>query len=397
MRSRLVLIGIGCAAVGAGATLAVVGLTGWLREGTTVVIGPRSAVGSDRAPPPVLPAASEFDAPRIYRDRASGVVTIYAQFDEDHPGPESQGSGFVVSEDGYVLTNAHVITTAGTTASGAARPAGTVYVEFLDGARVPARIVGFDPFADVGVIKVDPELHRLAPVPLGDSRAVVVGEPVAAIGSPFGQAGSLTVGVVSAVERSIAALLPQFDLVGAIQTDAPINQGNSGGPLLNGAGEAIGINAQIRTDTGTSDGVGFAVPIAAALRSLEQLVEHGKVRYAWIGVVTKTLTPGLAQRLGYAASEGAAIQQVVDRSPAARAGLRGGRSPRTVDGVEFWPGGDVIVAIDGEPVRRSEDVSRIVVSRLEPGALARLEIDRSGERVRVDVRLGERPTDPADE
>jgi S1-C subfamily serine protease len=225
----------------------------------------------------------------------------------------------------------------------------------------------------------------------------VVGEPVAAIGSPFGQAGSLTVGVVSAVERSIAALLPQFDLVGAIQTDAPINQGNSGGPLLNGAGEAIGINAQIRTDTGTSDGVGFAVPIAAALRSLEQLVEHGKVRYAWIGVVTKTLTPGLAQRLGYAASEGAAIQQVVDRSPAARAGLRGGRSPRTVDGVEFRPGGDVIVAIDGEPVRRSEDVSRIVVSRLEPGALARLEIDRSGERVRVDVRLGERPTDPADE
>src|SRR5204863_5563932 len=156
--------------------------------------------------------------------------------------------------------------------------------------RVPARIVGWDIFDDVALIRVDPQDHSLAPVPLGDSSAVAVGEPVAAIGSPFGQADSLGVGVVAATHRSIESLTSKYNLVDAIQTDAPINHGNSGGPLFDARGRVIGINAQIRSDSGNAEGVGFAVPINSAKRSMEQLIGHGSVSYAYIGVVTTDLT-----------------------------------------------------------------------------------------------------------
>src|SRR5919109_388740 len=179
------------------------------------------------------------------------------------------------------------------------RPAGHVYVEFADRDRVSARVVGWDVFDDVGLLKVDPKEHRVAPVPLGDSSAIVVGEPVAAIGAPFGNADSLATGVVSAIHRSINSLTSSFSVPDAIQTDAPINHGNSGGPLFDARGRVIGINAQIRSDSGNAEGVGFAVPIDAARRSMEQLIATGRVLYPYVGVNTQDLTPSAAEHFGF--------------------------------------------------------------------------------------------------
>ena len=167
-----------------------------------------------------------------------------------------------------------------------------IYVVFHDGDRIPGSIVGWDLFNDTGLVKVDPDDHAVSPVPLGDSSRVVVGEPVAAIGSPFGQESSLAVGVVSATERSIDSLTSAYDVSDAIQIDAPINHGNSGGPLLDARGRVIGINAQIRSDSGNAEGVGFAIPINSARRSMLQLISTGKVAYAYVGVTTQDVTPG---------------------------------------------------------------------------------------------------------
>ena len=340
-----------------------------------------------------------FDAAELYRKRAGGVVTIFALFGEggidDAEVTASQGSGFVVSEKGYILTNSHVVTTAGESDPGATpHAADTVYVQFRDGERVPAAIVGWDVFDDVGVLKVDPDDHAVSPVPLGDSSTVVVGEPVAAIGSPFGQESSLSVGVVSATERSIDSITSGFNLVDAIQTDAPINRGNSGGPMFNAAGNVIGINAQIRSESGTAEGVGFAVPINAAKRSMEQLIQTGKVRYAWLGVTTQTVTPRIAERFGFAETRGAAVQSVAGGSPADRAGLLGGRAEQEVDGLRFCPGGDLIVEIDGTPVRSAEDVVRAVNQQRLPGDEIRLVVLRGSQRLELTATLGDRPANP---
>lgn len=340
-----------------------------------------------------------FDAAELYRKRAGGVVTIFALFGEGGIDDEgviaSQGSGFVVSDEGYILTNSHVVTTAGESDPGdTPRAADTVYVQFRDGERVPAAIVGWDVYDDVGVLKVDPDDHAVNPVPLGDSSAVVVGEPVAAIGSPFGQESSLSVGVVSATERSIDSITSGFKLVDAIQTDAPINRGNSGGPMFNAAGDVVGINAQIRSESGTAEGVGFAVPINAAKRSMEQLVRTGKVRYAWLGVTTQTVTPRIAERFGFAEMRGAAVQSVAGGSPADRAGLVGGRAEQEVDGLTFCPGGDLIVEIDGTPVRSAEDVVRAVNQQRLPGDDIRLVVLRGSQRLELTATLDDRPTNP---
>jgi S1-C subfamily serine protease len=273
-------------------------------------------------------------------------------------------------------------------------PASSVYVEFKDRDRVAAKIVGWDVFDDVGVIKVDPKTHALAPVPLGDSSRVVVGEPVAAIGSPFGNENSLAVGVVSATQRSIESLTSQYNLVDAIQVDAPINHGNSGGPLFDARGRVIGINAQIRTDSGNAEGVGFAVPINAAKRSMAQLLANGKVLYAYVGITSEDLTPGIARRFGYPVKNGAVITSVRPGSPGARAGLRGGTDERDFNGVAFTYGGDVLVAVDGSPVRGANDVVRTVSERLRPGQVSTFTIVRDGTRRRVRVVLGTRPGNP---
>jgi S1-C subfamily serine protease len=219
---------------------------------------------------------------------------------------------------------------------------------------------------------------------------------VAAIGSPFGRQSTLTVGVVSGTRRSISSLTSDYDLADAIQTDAPINRGNSGGPLFAAAGRVIGINAQIRSDTGINEGVGFAVPINVAKRAMRDLLATGKVRYAYVGVSTQDLTPAVADRLGYAADYGALVACVEDGSPGERAGIHGGNGSRTVLGVpDIVEDGDVIVAVNGQPVRSGSDLVRIVSEDLRPGRTARFTVVRGTGRRRLMVQLTQRPAEPS--
>jgi 2-alkenal reductase len=391
---QVAVIALVAAALGGLVVLAGTALLGEDDKGDTVVVA--TAAEDDGAP--AAPAAkpqlgNEFDPAQIYRRRSPGVVTIYSIFDERPTSADdehaAQGSGFVVSPEGHLLTSAHVISTAGENQP--TRLAKRVYVAFRDNDRVDAEVVGVDLNDDVGVLKLDPDDHALTPVPLGDSSKVVVGEPVAAIGSPFGNTDSLAVGVVSSSSRSIPSLTSAFNVVGAIQTDAPITHGNSGGPLLDSQGRVIGINAQIRSESGDSEGVGFAIPINAAKRSMKQLVEDGRVAYAYVGVTAGTLTPTLAERFDYPVERGAIVERIAVGSPGLRAGLRCGSEPELFRGVRFKKGADVIVAIDGQSVRSADDLVRIVSERLEPGQQSDFEIVRGDERKTVAVRLAERP------
>jgi 2-alkenal reductase len=397
--ARLAALLVASAALGGGCVLALAAAFGWVDRndaaGTSVVVSTQAEQQAPASSARPLPRG-EFDAARIYAARAPGVVTLHANFGEAPAdgGPTSQGSGFVVSPDGYVLTNSHVITTAGESPSDDVRPASEVFVRFSDGDRVVAKVVGWDIFDDVGVVKVDPQDHPLQPVPLGDSDKVVVGESVAAIGSPFGKENSLAVGVVSATNRSIESLTSAYDLSGAIQTDAPIHRGNSGGPLLDSQGRVIGINAQIRSQSGNGEGVGFAVPINSAKRSLRQLIDTGRVAYSYVGVTTEDLTPSIAREFGDPVQRGAVIARVIEDSPGERAGLRGATQRRFFRGESVSRGGDIVIAIDGRPVRRADDLVRIVAERFSPGDTAVFTVFRGGERRDVRVVLGERPARP---
>jgi len=391
----LAAVSIVAACLGAVVVLVVGAATGWIDgdDGVRTVVLPTVPTESGAAAPAAAPLIGNgFDPARIYASRSEGVVTIYSYFAN---GQRAQGSGFIVSETGHILTNSHVVTNSGAegaTVKGAER----VYVVFHDGDRIPGTIVGWDLFNDTGLVKVDPKDHAVAPVPLGDSSRVVVGEPVAAIGSPFGQESSLAVGVVSATERSIDSLTSAYDVSDAIQIDAPINHGNSGGPLLDARGRVIGINAQIRSDSGNAEGVGFAIPINSARRSMEQLISTGRVAYAYVGVTTQDVTPALARRYGLAAPRGALIQSVVDDAPAERAGLRGSSGEEVFNGVPIGLGGDLIVGFAGRKVERAADIARIVTDSLLPGQTVSVTVLRAGKgkRETVRLRLIERPLNP---
>jgi S1-C subfamily serine protease len=385
-----------------GGVLAVVvadrtGLSGSSTE-TVFVSGRGSAIPVERRLPesnakPLV--GNVFDPAAIYRSRRSGVVTIYSFFDDQPPSDHAaQGSGFVISTSGDILTSAHVVTTAG---EGVNEPdaASRIFVAFDDHDRVPATLVGWDLYDDVAVLRVDPKAHPLSPVPLGDSARVVVGEPVAAMGSPFGNENSLAVGIVSATRRSIDSLTSQYTVPDAIQTDAPITHGNSGGPLFDARGRVIGINAQIRSDSGQTEGVGFAIPINAAKRTFEQLTQNGRVTYAYVGVNAEDLTPSIARRFDYPVERGAVVACVVKEGPGARAGLRGGTERKQLNGLEVRLGGDVVVKIGNTPVESADDLVRVVSEGLLPGQVARFTVLRDGKRISVRVRLGERPRRPS--
>jgi S1-C subfamily serine protease len=395
-RSAAALLCLFGAAAGAAAVLVIAKGAGWLGRDTSTVVIQRLPGGGTAAPVVVAkPLTGNGFAPaQIYRRRSPGVVTVISYFDAPTSPDASagQGSGFVVASDGTIMTNAHVVTTAGQGSQGAAARARRVYVQFADGDRVTARILGVDLYDDVAVLRVDSKQHPLDPVPLGDSDRVVVGQPVAAIGSPFGNTNSLSVGVVSAIRRSIPSLTTQFNLVDAIQTDAPINHGNSGGPLFDARGEAIGINAQIRSSGSGSgfEGVGFAVPINSAKRSLDQLERTGRVSYAYVGISTEDLVPAVARRFGYAVRHGALIDSITPGSPAAKSGLVAGTRDALIDGLDVRVGGDAIVAINGIPVENGEDVVRIVAERLVPGEAARFTVVRGRQRRVVSVIMAAR-------
>jgi S1-C subfamily serine protease len=334
-------------------------------------------------------AESGFDAARVYREASPGVVTIRSVFGSAEGGGPSaaEGSGFELNGNGEIVTNAHVVTDE----SGGKRvPAKAVFVEFTDRNVVPAKILGFDPFADVALLKVTPPTGlQLHPLALGDDHDLVVGEPVAAIGSPFGEQQSLSVGVVSATDRSVKSLT-QFQIEGAIQTDASINPGNSGGPLLNANAQVIGINQQIETNSGANDGVGFAVPISAIRRSVAQLQAKGRAEYAYLGVSSQALYPQLAAKLGLPTKFGGLLAEVVPGGPAAQAGLKGGTGKIQFQAAEYRTGGDAILAFNGRPVISPEDLARDTAA-YAPGQKVTLTILRNGQRKQVEVTLGKRP------
>jgi S1-C subfamily serine protease len=337
-----------------------------------------------------------FDPRALYRDEAPSVVTVISLFGgagldailggQNDDGSGGVGSGFVVSRNGEIATNAHVVTTGEGTQI---RRATQVYVEFADGNQVEAKIVGHDPNADIALLKVDPKGLTLRPLPLGDSKAVQVGTPVAAIGSPFGEKQSLSVGVVSAIDRAIDSLT-EFQISGAIQTDAAINPGNSGGPLVDGGGRVIGVNQQIKTRSGGGEGVGFAVPADVVKRSLDGLRKEGKVRYAYLGVQSVPLYPQLVKRFDLPVKQGAWLQVVQSDGPGEKAGLKGGRGEVRFQDRAFSEGGDIVTRIEDRPIHDADDLSE-AVQLYDPGQKVTLEVWRDGEKRSVELELGERP------
>ncbi|HEV2727056.1 MAG TPA: trypsin-like peptidase domain-containing protein [Solirubrobacterales bacterium] len=337
-------------------------------------------------PPPQLAietASPGYDAARIFEEASPGVVTVRSVFGEAGGG---EGSGFVVSDDGEIVTNAHVITDE---SSGDREPADQVYVEFPDRNIVPAEIVGFDPFVDVALLQIEPNGLDLQPLELGDDHDLHVGQPVAAIGSPFGEQQSLSVGVVSATDRSVRSLT-QFEISGAIQTDASINPGNSGGPLLDAGARVVGVNQQIETNSGANDGVGFAVPISAVKRSIAQLREDGEAEYAYIGVSSQALYPQLARKLGLDTTFGGLLSEVVAGGPAEEAGLEGGDDKIQFQAAQYRTGGDVILRVDGQEVVEPNDLGEMVAAR-QPGDVVTLTVLRDGEVEEIELTLGRRP------
>ena len=337
-----------------------------------------------------------FDASAIYDGLSPGVVTVISVFDGEDPlselggGGSGLGSGFILDEQGRVATNAHVVSS-GT--GGELDEAQEVYVEFGDGNRVPAEVVGTDPFSDVALLEIDPAGLSLTPLELGSSEGLTVGQPVAAIGSPFGERQSLSIGVISAVNRDIESLT-RFQIGDAIQTDAAINQGNSGGPLLDAQGRVLGINAQIRSASGGGVGVGFAIPVDTVQRSLDQLREDGQVSYAFLGVSSQELYPQLADHLGIDADSGALVVDVVSGSPADEAGIAPGDDTTEFQGQPEIPeGGDAIVAVDGEELDRDDTLADLVENRA-PGTEVELTVVRGDERSEVTVTLEERELRP---
>ncbi len=346
------------------------------------------AAGTIPAPAPevAIEASSPgFNATRVYEEASPGVVTIRSVFGSQG----AEGSGFVLNDDGEIVTNAHVVTDE---SSGERKEADQVYIEFPDRNVVPAEIVGFDPFVDVALLRIKPDGFELHPLKLGDDRDLRVGQPVAAIGSPFGEQQSLSVGVVSATDRAVQSLT-QFEISGAIQTDASINPGNSGGPLLDAGARVVGINQQIETNSGANDGVGFAVPITAIKRSIAQLRSHGEAEYAYIGVSSQPLYPQLARKLGLDTDFGGLVAEVSSGGPAEKAGIEGGKDKVDFQAGRYQTGGDVILQVDDQDITTPDDLAE-AVSAHQPGDVVTLTILRDGEQRQVEVTLAKRPDNP---
>jgi putative serine protease PepD len=343
-----------------------------------------SVVKALRSPAPTPSEAgldpTELENVRIYRQAApavANVVTRTVEYDFFfNPVPvEGAGSGFLIDNDGHILTNYHVV-----------QGAQTIEVTLGDQSRYKGKLVGSDPNNDIALIQIDLAGRKVAPLPLGDSRNLLVGQRVLAIGNPFGFQSTLTTGVVSSLGRTVQTRENTF-IDEAIQTDASINQGNSGGPLLNSHGEVIGINSAIYAPTGTTAGIGFAIPINTAKRVAEDLITRGRVLHATLGAEGRALWPRLAEALNLAVQQGILIERVEPGGPAAKAGIRGGTKSVVAGMQELRVGGDVLIAIDGKQITNQSDLS-LLLNRSQPGDTVTVTIVRDGQKMNLPVKLG---------
>lgn len=324
---------------------------------------------------------SDVTLPELFTRVEKSVVQI-TDSDETNPLDSRLGSGFVYDDNGHIITNHHVV-----------NGGGRIDVTFLDGTVYRATLMGSDPFTDLAVLYVkDVPQEKLVPLPLADSTTVRVGEQVAAIGNPFGLSGSMTAGIISGVGRLIPNdLAGRFSIPDVIQTDAPVNPGNSGGPLLNMRGEVIGINSAIYSTTGQSAGVGFAIPSNTMTKVVPSLITNGSFQHPWLGVSGTDMTPGIAAALGLNEPRGLLVVDVVDGSPAAQAGIRGGDDPRSIDGREINLGGDVITAIDDKTVRKIDDILVYLDREKTVEDNLKLTILRDGQLQDINIALAARP------
>ncbi len=319
---------------------------------------------------------------RIYRQASPAVANILTKATEydffmDPVPVEGAGSGFVIDPRGYILTNFHVV-----------QEAQSIEVVLGDQSRYPAKFIGADQRNDVALVKIDSKGKQLAALPLGDSSALQVGQKVLAIGNPFGFQSTLTTGVVSAIGRTVQTSQSTF-IDEAIQTDAAINRGNSGGPLINSHGEAIGINSAIYTPTGTTAGIGFAIPINTAKAIAHDLMTDGRVHRAFLGVETLPVAGWLSEALDLPVKDGLLTETVTRGGPAAAAGLRGGDRVALAGMRRIAIGGDVIVAIDGQKVSNQFDLN-VILNRKRPGDTVNVTVYRGGKKMDIPVKLGER-------
>jgi len=350
---------------------------------------------NDNSSPVIAPAALARPASNssqgltvhdIYQRDANGVAFIRSTIVQktqsvfgfpQQQSSEATGSGFLIDNDGHILTNAHVV-------SGAQK----VEVQLGNGAEQQAQVVGSDPSSDIALLKVD-NTEGANPLPLGDSSKVQVGDPVVAIGNPFALDRTVTSGIVSALQRQIQA--PNgFSISDVIQTDAAINPGNSGGPLIDGAGQVIGINSQIESQSGGNEGVGFAVPIKTAADVVSQLENGGQVHQAYLGISGGDITPEIAHALNLPVTQGVLIERVLSGGPADDAGIKGATGQATISGQTFPVGGDIITKVDGKPITGMDDVVSAVNDH-KPGDEITLTIFSSGQQKDVTVKLGDRP------
>ena len=382
---------IAAAVLGGGFALAGAAALGKLGEKTTII---REEVDPSSSAPASFQTGKRESINEIYRMSAPGVVHIETtlrvpQSNETFFGnpfgttaqtERALGSGFVLDRAGHIVTNYHVV-----------RGATSIQVSFSNNERYRARLVGSDPSTDIAVLKVDVQANALKALPLGNSDAVRVGDQVIAIGNPFGLDRSVTAGIVSAVQRRIEAP-NDLSIAHVIQTDAALNHGNSGGPLLDAQGLVIGVNAQIETG-GTTEGnvgIGFAIPINTVRDVVAQLIKHGKVEHAFLGIEGKTLTSPIAHLFHLPVTSGVLVASVRPGTGAARAGLKPATDQVTVQG-ESWPaGGDVIVKVDGEPIGSVERLIDVIASK-KPGDKIDVEVVRGTSHQTLTINLGRQP------
>jgi len=309
--------------------------------------------------------------PTIYDQLKDSVVLIQTNL--------GLGSGFVYNMKGHIITNHHVI-----------EDASTIQVSFLDGNVTSASVVGMDIYSDIAVIKVDSQVTTLQPIVLGTSFDLTVGEPVAAMGNPFGLSDTLTVGIVSSLERTLTAA-ENYVIIDIIQIDAAVNPGNSGGPLVNLNGQVVGVNTAIQSETGTFTGIGFAIPSDTVKREIDDLIETGTYKHPWLGVSALDVNIAIADAIGLEKPQGVLIVEVTEGSPAEQVGLRGADQNVTSDGQVITIGGDVITGIDGLSMRRLADLVVYMERNTSPGDSVVFEIVRDGQEKSLEVTLGERP------